>query len=249
MSQPSVWVYTLLRISALQQKAGEGVGAFATVDEALNIVERERQRDGVSILSIAGLYQAVARQLSANGQRAKAGEDQGVNGAFPIRRRDIPPCAKLQTRGARSGNLSTALAALDLIEGDENRAYALAQLAFAQAEQCDPTAAQTSELAYTAARNGGSKTDHGVFQVIAVTRGILGDFPGALAIVNELRDQSRTWPLSNLTGMLVAAGRKQEAIALADAQTDPQARAYALLGAASQLIRQAEAQQNKLRHG
>jgi hypothetical protein len=43
-----------------------------------------------------------------------------------------------------------------------------------------------------------------------------------------------------LTEMLVAAGRKQEAFALADGETEPQPKAYALLGLASQLIKEAE---------
>jgi len=141
---------------------------------------------------------------------------------------------------ARSGYPSEALAIIDDIPGAENRAFAYAQLAIEQAQMHDPSAVQTVELAYSAALSGGAKTEHFVFECITVTKALLGDFSGALSVLNVLKGDSRTWPLWNLTEMLVAAGRKQEAFALADGETEPQPKAYALLGLASQLIKEAE---------
>jgi hypothetical protein len=82
-------------------------------------------------------------------------------------------------------------------------------------------------------------------QLVAVTRGILGDFGGSLQIINQLTSRARQWPLWNLTEQLVEAGRKNEALALAYSQEAPFPRAYALLGTAAEMLEQIEAARKK----
>ena len=91
------------------------------------------------------------------------------------------------------------------------------------------------------ARRAGDAVNPFVFEAIAVTRGILGDFPGARQIVSELKDGHSVWPLWNLTEQLVEAGRKSDAVTLAHAQEFPRARAYALRGTATTMLEQIEA--------
>jgi hypothetical protein len=137
-----------------------------------------------------------------------------------------------------------SVSALDMIKGmtdPKDRAYAFAQLALQQAEEKNGRAALTSILAMEDARQAGDAVSPFVFELTAVTRGILGDFPGARQILTELKEGHSVWPLWNLTEQLVEAGRKGEAVALAHAQEFPRARAYALLGTATTLLDQIEA--------
>jgi hypothetical protein len=315
MGQPAVLVDTLLRIATQQGKADESANASKTVDEALYIVERERESGNEPSFMLAGLYQNIASGLAALGQQARAAgvisrirdlaapegdsnqaqflpfwvssaqaaigdlagalETAETMPACPDRDQALFGVASAATQlgtlyeaqdlaaritdqnlryvalrgiadaSARAGDPGATLAAIEGIQGDEQRAYAYAQLALGQAQNGDSAAAQTAELAYTAALAGGSKTEGYVFEFIAVTRGLLGDFPGALSVVNGLKDDSRMWPLWNLTAMLVAAGRKQEALELAEAQTAPLPKAYGLLGVASEMIQEAEVAEKK----
>jgi tetratricopeptide (TPR) repeat protein len=135
-----------------------------------------------------------------------------------------------------SGNYARALSVIDLIQTPGERAYALAELALEQAEKDDPTAAQTVEMARGAALGAGSETKPFVFEFIAVTRGMLGDFTGAEEMIASMEDQSKVWPLWNLSEMLVRAGKESEAVSLAESQTAPHAKAYALLGTATALL-------------
>ena len=137
---------------------------------------------------------------------------------------------------AASGGYSQALSTIDKIQGAGERAYGLAELALEQAEKVDPAAAMTVDLAWEAALNARSETKPFAFAMIAVTRGILGDFPGALEIIATLAGEERVWPLQNLTALLVHAGKKAEAMSLAESQEMPYARSCALLGIANQLI-------------
>ena len=142
----------------------------------------------------------------------------------------------LATRFAALGNDAQALATLDLIQEPGERADGLAQLASLQAEKHDPSASLALELAYEAAMNAGAETKPYVFEGIAITRGDLGDFGGAEDMIAKMNDRSKVWPLWNLTEMLIRAGREAEAIALAESQSAPQPKAYALLGVATALI-------------
>lgn len=137
---------------------------------------------------------------------------------------------------AGSGNYSQALATIDRIQGAGERAYGLAELALQQAEKNDPAATQTVELAQEAALNAGDATKPYVFEFVAVTRAMLGDLAGAEEMISRMDDPAKVWPLWNLTEMLVHAGRETEAISLAESETAPHPRAYALLGTATALL-------------
>ncbi len=137
---------------------------------------------------------------------------------------------------AGSGNYTQALATIDRIQGAGERAYGLAELALQQAEKDDPAATQTVELAQGAALNAGDATKPYVFEFIAVTRAMLGDLAGAEEMISRMDDPAKVWPLWNLTEMLVHAGRETEAISLAETQTAPHPKAYALLGTATALL-------------
>jgi hypothetical protein len=142
----------------------------------------------------------------------------------------------LAVRFAALGNDAQALATLDLIPEPGERADGLAQLASLQAEKHDPSAPLALELAYEAAMNAGADTKPYVFEGIAVTHADLGDFGAAEDMIAKMDDSSRTWPLWNLTTMLIRAGREAEAISLAESQSAPKPKAYALLGVATALI-------------
>ena len=142
---------------------------------------------------------------------------------------------------SKSGDSVGALDTLKRMRQPEKRAYAFAQLALQQAERNDGEAALTAMLAMEEARRAGDSVNPFVFELIAVTRGILGDFPGALQIASELKDEHSVWPLWNLTEQLVVAGRQSDALALAHAQEFPRARACALLGIATTMRQQIEA--------
>ena len=139
---------------------------------------------------------------------------------------------------AGSGNYMQALATIDGIQSEGERAYGLSELALEQAEKEDPAAALTVELASEAALKAGNETKPYVFEFIAVTRGMLGDLASAEAMIGRMNDESRVWPLQNVTGMLVRAGRETEAISLAESQTGPHPKACALLGIATALAEQ-----------
>jgi hypothetical protein len=93
-------------------------------------------------------------------------------------------------------------------------------------------------LASEAALKAGNETKPYVFEFIAVTRGLLGDFTGAEAMISRMDSETRAWPLQNLTGMLVRAGRETEAVSLAESQSAPHPKACALLGIATALADQ-----------
>jgi hypothetical protein len=82
----------------------------------------------------------------------------------------------------------------------------------------------------------GAGTKPYVFEMIAVTRGELGDFGAAEDMIAKMNDSSKVWPLWNLTERLIRGDHEAEAISLAESQSAPQPRAYALLGVATALI-------------
>jgi hypothetical protein len=144
-----------------------------------------------------------------------------------------------------AGDSVNAVAAIDRIQQPGERAASLAQLSLIQAQKSDPATVQTLSLAQEAAQSL-SSTDHPFIPgYISVAKGYIGDFSGALQIVSTLDDNERMWPLWSLTELMVDAGKKGEALALAHAQKGPLPRAYALLGTASQVIEQVEAADKK----
>jgi tetratricopeptide (TPR) repeat protein len=146
---------------------------------------------------------------------------------------------------ARSGDWAGAIEAIRGIPKATTRAYAFAQLALGESHQKGGTAVVAVAMALEEARRAEDTLDPFVYQLIAVTRSNLGDFPGALQMISEFKPDQSVWPLWNVTEQLVAAGRSSEAIALAHAQEFPRARAYALLGTATSLMAQIEAANRK----
>jgi hypothetical protein len=137
---------------------------------------------------------------------------------------------------AESGNDSGALSVVEATPRQEDRAYGLASLALEQAEKGDPAASNTVELAWQACQSGSGKTRDDALGVIAVTRGILGDFNGALAISQKLNKEERVWPIWNLTEFMVYAGKKQKALEFARSQKVAQAKLFGLLGVARAIV-------------
>jgi len=98
----------------------------------------------------------------------------------------------------------------------------------------NPAASLTVEIAMEAALAAGSATQPYVFDQIAVTRGMLGDYSGALEVVGKMAEEDRYGAVEALAAMLVEAGKKTEAIALAGSQPEVFC-GICLVGIASQL--------------
>jgi tetratricopeptide (TPR) repeat protein len=139
---------------------------------------------------------------------------------------------------ARAGDSTGAVAIVRMIEKTADRASGFAEVALEQAGQKDSAAILTVTLAMEEVLRDRTAIDPFVLQLIAVTQGELGNFPGALEILRRLDGRSRQWPLWSITESLVEAGKKNEAIALARAEEDAFPRAYALLGTATVLLEQ-----------
>jgi len=137
---------------------------------------------------------------------------------------------------AASGNYIEALSTIDRIRGAGERAYGLSELAFERAENDDPAAGLLTQIAWDAARSAGKETKPYVFAQIAVAKGMTGDFNNSLEIINGMADNDRFWAVQSLAQMLVHAGKKTEAIALAESQQSAYPKACAYLGTAMQLI-------------
>jgi len=137
---------------------------------------------------------------------------------------------------AASGDYVSALSTVDQIRGAGEHANGLSELAVDQAEKNDPAAGLTAQLAWEAALHAGNETKPDVFAKIAVARGMTGDIAGALDILGRMAPNDRFWAIQSLTEILVHAGRKTEAIALAESQDQAYPKACAYLGVASQLF-------------
>jgi hypothetical protein len=142
----------------------------------------------------------------------------------------------IATSEASSGRDTSAISVTDKITDPPARADALASLALEQAEKGEDAARFTLQLASTAAKQSIDRTPAYVFETIAVTHAILGDFDAAKEIVKTLSPEARSWPWWNITAMMVAAGDLNGAVRVAGAENDPHAKAYALLGAANGIL-------------
>lgn len=184
-------------------------------------------------------------------KRADAGEpEEAIDEAIEV----SSACLRNTSLGgiavalAASGNSIEAISTIDRIQGAGERADAYSQLAYEQARKKDPAASLTVEIAMEAALAAGSRTKPYVFAQIAVTRGMLGDFSGALEVVGKMAEEERYWPVEALAAMLVEAGNKTEAIALAESQPEAFcARASAFAGIARQLIEEKKEAERKNR--
>jgi len=129
------------------------------------------------------------------------------------------------------------------------RAYGLADLAFQQADN-DPAGAKINvALAWKLAQEAGNQTPSYVFQnavtFVAATRARLGDFAGALEIIDGTDLQNKAWPVAILVQAMVGVGKKDAALALSKSQTAPPVRADSLLQIARSLMDQIEAANDK----
>lgn len=138
----------------------------------------------------------------------------------------------------KHGTLQDAMEAIDRIPA-ASRSEAIGVPALEQAVVDNPAAALTAQRALEFAnevRSGSVSSGRG-FEMLAVTRSVLGDFAGAQEIVRSMPEPgSRVWPLWNLTSMLAEAGRENEAVTLAEDEDSPLPKLYALLGTAEGLL-------------
>ncbi len=228
-------IYDLLAVASTEQAkqgllsslgdAQVGIGELDAAMATAAELPPGNQRDGVVLL--VGLERAKAGDLSG------ALDDATALAYEPWRNISLRDVA---VRFAAMGNDAEALGTLDLIPEPAERAEGLVELASQQIGKHSPVAPLALELAYQAALNAGAKTKPYVFEKIAVARGELGDFGGAEDMISKLNDSSKVWPLWNLTEWLIQGGHEAEAISLAESQSAPYPRAYALLGAATALI-------------
>lgn len=154
----------------------------------------------------------------------------------------------LRSIAAQQGQDGHALSALEtvgLVPSIADRADALATLAATQADKGDPGARETIELAWETANEPGANVPEHVFGYIAITRVELGDLAEAKKILQRLSPEGRTWPLWNITTTLAELGDKASALALANEETEPQPKAYALLGTATGILHHMKAEAEK----
>jgi hypothetical protein len=251
-------------VSGQQARAGDVAGALATIQSVRNPVAPGQLYSGLTshmaahgnwsdaMKLLADLPEGSGRSISyfgigsilahqhdfANARLVAYAIQQEPDGGSQYR--DLLALIALEEgsspRQAMAAHASQAtLDQVRSMQPGATRAQAFAQLAMQQAAQKDPAAPVTVTLAQEDARTTAGVPSQ-TFEMIAVTRGATGDLPGALSVVNQLDPSSRAWPLWNLTGMMVHAGQRNEALAIARSQESRTARAYALLGIASALL-------------
>jgi tetratricopeptide (TPR) repeat protein len=218
----------LQQLASAQAQIGDVVGAQRTIEEippgnsdlALMCISREQAKHGHMVDALAN-----AARISSPGFRASTLQEIAM------------------IRGTH-GTLNDALEAIDHIPEPAGRADALATLALEQAENENPAASPTLQMAWKLATQMGADTSDDVLGTIAVTRALLGDFAGAQQIVQEMtKPESRVWPLWNITSFMVRAGHTQVALALAENQDAAYPKAYALLGAAQGILNRLESEE------
>lgn len=154
----------------------------------------------------------------------------------------------LRSIAAQEGGDGHALSALDtiqLVPSNADRSDSLATLAATQADKGDPAARETIELAWETANDPDTQVPEHVFGHIATTRVELGDLAEAKEILQRLSPDGRTWPLWSITTTLAESGDKASALALANEETEPQPKAYALLGTATGILHRMKAEAEK----
>jgi hypothetical protein len=143
---------------------------------------------------------------------------------------------------ASFGRPASAIETTDRISSTSERAGALAMLALQQAERGDAAASDTLRRASAVADNAVGAVPLFVFETIAVTRAMLGDFAAAQADAQKLPPEARAWPWENITSMMVEAGDLNGALDIAANETSAQPKASALLGTAKALLHQIQAE-------
>jgi hypothetical protein len=161
-------------------EAKVGIGALDAAMATADQLPPGNHRDGI-VLQV-GFERAKASDLSSALDEAMALAYQpGRN----ISLRD--EAARLSALG----NDAQALTTFDLIPEPAERAEGLVEVASKGVWKHDPSASLALELAYEAALNAGAGTKPYVFEMIAVTRGELGDFGAAEDMIAKMNDSSK----------------------------------------------------------
>ena len=220
----------LPELSCAQAQVGDLVGAQRTIEEipagtgtsdlALMCLSREQAKHSLLMEALDN-----AARISSPAFKGNALQEIGM------------------IRGTR-GALNEVLKAIDHISQPNDRAEALATLALEQAENEDPAAGSTLQMAWNLATEIGKDASDNILGTIAVTRALLGEFASARQIVQDMtKPEARVWPLWNITSFMVRAGHRQEALALAESQEAAYPKAYALLGTAQGILNHIEAEE------
>ncbi len=218
----------LQQLATAQAQIGDVVGAQRTIEEipagnsdlALMSISQEQAKHGLVVDALENAARISSPWFKASALREIA-----------------------MSRGTH-GTLNDALEAIDHIPEPAGRAEALATLALEQAENENPAASLTLQLAWKLATQMAADAPDDVLGTIAVTRALLGDFAGAQQIVQDMtKPESRVWPLWNITSFMVRAGHTQEALALAENQDAAYPKAYALLGTAQGILNHLESEE------
>jgi tetratricopeptide (TPR) repeat protein len=255
----------LAQIAGTQAEIGDKSGAYATLSKLSNIAHRTGSDASMLLQQLASAQARMGDLVGAqrtmdelpparfDGVLVAISEEQAKQGLMADA---IASSARISNSVLRSiafrelavirgthGALNDALEAIDKIPDPSSRAEALAVLALEQAENDNPAANQTVQLAWSQAVSTGADAARHALGEIAVTRATLNDFAGAQQIVYDMADQeSRVWPLWSITSMMVSAGHKQEALALAENENAAYPKAYALLGTATGILDRLEAE-------
>ena len=125
---------------------------------------------------------------------------------------------------AESGNYARARVAIDLLHGPDERAEALSDLAFRQADRNPSEARSSADLAWTEAQRAKGTAPpydyENALEFIAATRARLGDIEGAMEIIGDgFGLQRKSWPLENVVQRLVRDGKKDQALELSRTQS------------------------------
>jgi predicted negative regulator of RcsB-dependent stress response len=264
---------SFLQIAVAQVTVGDRPGALATVDRLDHVLASTEDLGRKEILLqdvamtqaqmgeipaalqtadkiLPGGLRDFALQVIAE-QQAQQGDLRGaLETAAHIRDSTWGPFAlrRIAHAQAESGDSAGALETIGKLQADSARAEALSGVAFELAVKAHPAAAQILQFAWEAASNAEDEVPPHVLEEIAVARGILGDIAAALDVVARMKQaDSRTWPLWNLTEMIVAAGDARGALALAESQDASKPKAYALLGVANGMLEQIDTERKKRR--
>jgi tetratricopeptide (TPR) repeat protein len=262
------YAQSLTQIATTQAEIGDNADAFKTLDRFSDIVRQRRTPDG-NFLFVRELASAQAQigdlvdaqrtvdEMSpgtSDSVLMSISREQAKQGLFAdaianAERISIPEFKENTLRAigmirGTHGTLNDVLVAIEHISQPNHRLDALATLALEQAENDNPAAGLTLQIASKLATEIGVDASDNALGTIAVTRALLGDFAGAQQIVQELtKPESRVWPLWNITSSMAQAGRTQEALALSENQEAAYPRAYALLGTAQGILNHLTAEQ------
>ena len=184
----------------------------------------------------------IAQDQAGHGDPAGA---RGLAEQIPERYWNSGSQATFVSELAAAGDTTGAIESAGKLEAGAVRARALAQAALRQASDKNSAAILIATLAAEEALRSNGRVESRVFEEIAVTRAEMGDIAGALLALDGLDGADRQWPVWCITEYMVEAGRKDEALALARAEKAPFARAYGLLGVASELLEQRQAAAKK----